>query len=158
MILPYFFFLLIGVRYQVVCFIVCLKLLPLLSGGASIFKRERYTHRVVTLHGDTARSRGGCSLLHTCLAVFASWWFRKGEKNKVLKLCWAEPVCETGLVTSAIKVEDPNARHLRIFPNDWFLLIQNSGYMKHQVQGARWQKKQWSSKRLNQGKDLNTHD
>ena len=44
-------------------FIVCLKLLPLLSGGASIFKARRSTHRPLTLHGDTAGSRGTCSLL-----------------------------------------------------------------------------------------------
>ena len=29
----------------------------------SIFKGQRYLHRVVTLHGDTAESRGVCSLL-----------------------------------------------------------------------------------------------
>ena len=43
--------------------IVCLKLLPLLSGGASIFEGNRWIHRAVTLHGDTAGSRGVCSLL-----------------------------------------------------------------------------------------------
>ena len=44
-------------------FIICLKLLPLLSGGAAIFKLRRMSHRPVTLHGDTAGSRGVCSLL-----------------------------------------------------------------------------------------------
>jgi hypothetical protein len=43
--------------------IACLKLLPLLSGGESIFKVRRLRNRVVALHGDTARSRGVCSLL-----------------------------------------------------------------------------------------------
>ena len=40
-----------------------MKLLPLPSGGASIFKFRRSIHRPVTLHGDTAGSRGICSLL-----------------------------------------------------------------------------------------------
>ena len=40
--------------------LVCWKLLPLLSGGASIFKIRRMIHRPV---GDTAGSRGVRSLL-----------------------------------------------------------------------------------------------
>ena len=40
-----------------------LKVLPLLSAGVAIFKRDRWIHRPVTLHGDTAGSRGVCSLL-----------------------------------------------------------------------------------------------
>ena len=40
-----------------------MNILPLLSGGASIFKLRRLIHRPATLHGDTAGSRGVCSLL-----------------------------------------------------------------------------------------------
>ena len=40
-----------------------LKVLPFLSAGVAIFKHDRWIHRPVTLHGDTAGSRGVCSLL-----------------------------------------------------------------------------------------------
>jgi hypothetical protein len=40
-----------------------LKVLPFLSAGVAIFKHDRWIHRPVALHGDTAGFRGVCSVL-----------------------------------------------------------------------------------------------
>ena len=50
-------------QYWSCTFIICDESSPLLNGLISILKGYRNSHRAVTLHGDTAGSRGVCSLL-----------------------------------------------------------------------------------------------
>ena len=73
----------IDVWYMLYFRSIFFKSLPFFNRLISVFKRDRWIHRPVTLHGDTAESRGVCSLL---LLVTSTWNTHHFDSVSVMKL------------------------------------------------------------------------